>query len=166
MVKTKKQLDLLTMLVLSEDAQERAELADKLRKMLSKEEAPKVTIASVLRELGAPTNVLGYNYLIRAIEMQMQSNVPLDFTKGCYMGIASAIAMNDVFGYGKVVQERIELRATERTEEYNKKGLDWLLGEMEKLGFLVVDGEVRAFLDDDNRAVTPARAKREGYHGA
>jgi hypothetical protein len=37
---------------------------------------------------------------------------------------------------------------------------------MEKLGFLVVDGEVRAFLDDDNKAVTPKRAKREGYDGA
>lgn len=80
--------------------------------------------------------------------------------------IASAIAMNDVFGYGKVVQERIEMRATERTEEYNKKGFDWLLGEMEKLGFLVVDGEVRAFLDDDNKAVTPKRARMEGYQGA
>ena len=80
--------------------------------------------------------------------------------------IASAIAMNDVFGYGKVVQERIELRATERTEEYNKKGFNWLLGEMEKLGFLVVDGEVRAFLDDDNKAVTPRRARKEGYKGA
>lgn len=88
MVKTKKQVDLLTMFVLSEDAQERAALAEKLRKMLSKEEAPKVTIASVLRELGAPTNVLGYKYLIRAIEMQMQSNEPLGFIKGCYMGIA------------------------------------------------------------------------------
>lgn len=80
--------------------------------------------------------------------------------------IASAIAMNDVFGYGKVVQERIELRATERTEEYNKKGFDWLLGEMEKLGFLVVDGEVRAFLDDGNKAVTPKRARKEGYERA
>ena len=80
--------------------------------------------------------------------------------------IASAIAMNDVFGYGKIVQERIELRTTERTEEYNKKGFDWLLGEMEKLGFLVVNGEVRAFLDDDNKAVTPKRAKKEGYEGA
>ena len=80
--------------------------------------------------------------------------------------IASAISMNDVFGYGKVVQERIELETTKVTEEYNKKGFDWLLGEMEKLGFLVVDGEVRAFLDDDNRAVTPKRAKREGYDGA
>ncbi len=80
--------------------------------------------------------------------------------------IASAISMNDVFGYGKTVQERIDLETTKVTEEYNKKGFDWLLGEMKKLGFLVVDGEVRAFLDDDNKAVTPKRAKREGYDGA
>lgn len=80
--------------------------------------------------------------------------------------IASAISMNDVFGYGATVQDRIDLETTKVTEEYNKHGFDWLLGEMEKLGFLVVDGEVRAFLDDDNKAVTPKRAKREGYHGA
>lgn len=80
--------------------------------------------------------------------------------------IASAISMNDVWGWGATVQDRIDLETTKVTEEYNKKGFDWLLGEMEKLGFLVVDGEVRAFLDDDNKAVTPKRAKREGYHGA
>ena len=80
--------------------------------------------------------------------------------------IASAISMNDVWGWGATVQDRIDLETTKVTEEYNKHGFDWLLGEMEKLGFLVVDGEVRAFLDDDNRAVTPKRAKREGYDGA
>lgn len=80
--------------------------------------------------------------------------------------IASAISMNDVFGYGATVQERIELETTKVTEEYNQKGFDWLLGEMEALGFLVVDGEVRAFLDDDNKAVTPKRAKREGFPDA
>lgn len=80
--------------------------------------------------------------------------------------IASAISMNDVWGWGATVQERIDLETTKVTEEYNKKGFDWLLGEMEKLGFLVVDGEVRAFLDDDNKAVTPKRARMEGYDGA
>lgn len=80
--------------------------------------------------------------------------------------IASAISMNDVWGWGATVQDRIDLETTKVTEEYNKNGFDWLLGEMEKLGFLVVDGEVRAFLDDDNRAVTPKRAKMEGYDGA
>lgn len=80
--------------------------------------------------------------------------------------VASAIAMNDVFGYGKTVQERIELRTAEITDKYNRKGFDWLLGELEKIGFLIVNGEVRAFLDDDNKAVTPKRAKKEGYEGA
>lgn len=80
--------------------------------------------------------------------------------------IASAISMNDVFGYGATVQARIDLETTKVTEEYNKHGFDWLLGEMEKLGFLVVDGEVRAFLDDGNKAVTPKRAKREGWKDA
>lgn len=60
MVKTKKQVDLLTQLVLSEDAKERAELADNLRKMLNKAPDPKTDIRSVLRELGTPTNILGY----------------------------------------------------------------------------------------------------------
>lgn len=77
--------------------------------------------------------------------------------------IASAIAMNDVWGYGKVVQERIDSETNKVTDEYNRNGFDWLLGEMEKLGFLIVDGEVRAFLDDDDKPVTPAKARKEGY---
>ena len=87
MVQTKKQLDLLTRLVLSEDARERAELAKKLRKKLSKEPDPKADIRSVLRDLGTPTHILGYNYLIMAIEKQMKSMVPIAFTKECYEGI-------------------------------------------------------------------------------
>jgi two-component system response regulator (stage 0 sporulation protein A) len=55
--------------------------------MLSKEPDPKTDIRSVLREIGVPSNILGYGYLVRAIEMQMESKVPLGFTKGCYMGI-------------------------------------------------------------------------------
>lgn len=77
--------------------------------------------------------------------------------------IAGAIAMNDVLGYGKTVQERISQRSMEISGKYNKKGMPWLLEEMEKIGFLIVDGEVRAFLDDDGKAVTPARARKEGY---
>lgn len=80
--------------------------------------------------------------------------------------IAGAIAMNDVFGYGKTVQERISVENTKVSEEYNKKGFNWLLGEMEKLGFLVVDGQVRAFLDDDDNPITPKKAKKEGYANA
>lgn len=83
MVQTKKQMDLLTRLVLSEDAQERAELAGKLRKMLSKEPDPKTDIRSVLREIGVPTNIVGYNYLIRAIEMHVNANEPMQYNCVC-----------------------------------------------------------------------------------
>ena len=76
--------------------------------------------------------------------------------------ISGAISMNDVFGYGKVVQDRISQRSKELTERYKKEGMGWLLEEMEEIGFLVVDGEVRAFLDDDGKAITPARARKEG----
>lgn len=80
--------------------------------------------------------------------------------------ICGAIAMNEVFGYGQKRQERISKRSEEISGEYSRKGFDWLLGEMEKIGFLVVNGEVRAFLDDDDNAITPARARREGIAGA
>ena len=77
--------------------------------------------------------------------------------------IASAISMNDVFGYGRIVQDRIDQETLRVTEEYNQKGFGWLLGEMEQIGFLIVDGEVRAFLDDDDKPITPKQAKKEGY---
>jgi hypothetical protein len=77
--------------------------------------------------------------------------------------ICGAIAMNDVFGYGKERQERISKRAQELSDRYSREGEGWLLAELEKIGFLVVDGQVRAFLDDDNKAITPARAKKEGF---
>ena len=80
--------------------------------------------------------------------------------------IASAISMNDVFGYGRIVQDRIDQETIRVTEEYNKKGFDWLLGEMEQIGFLIVDGEVRAFLDDDDKPITPKQAKKEGFPNA
>ena len=80
--------------------------------------------------------------------------------------IAGAIARNDVFGWARVVQERVSEESKKVSEEYNKKGEAWLLGEMEKLGFLIVNGQVRAFLDEDNKAVTPKRAKKEGYPDA
>ena len=88
MVKTKQQVDLLTQLVLSEDAQERAKLAGKLRKMLNNEEDPKITIQSVLRDLGVPCALIGYKYLVRAIEIQMQAEGPMEYTKGLYYNLA------------------------------------------------------------------------------
>lgn len=80
--------------------------------------------------------------------------------------ICGAIAMNDVFGYGKERQERISKRSQELSDRYSREGEAWLLAEMKKIGFLVVDGQVRAFLDDDNKAITPAKARKEGFSEA
>lgn len=80
--------------------------------------------------------------------------------------ICGAIAMNDEFGFSQKRQTRISDRASELAAEYKKKGEKFLLEKMEKIGFLIVDGEVRAFLGDDGEAVTPARARKEGFPDA
>ena len=77
-----------------------------------------------------------------------------------------AAQVNDVFGYGKERQERISKRSQELSDRYSREGEAWLLAEMEKIGFLVVDGQVRAFLNDDNKAITPAKARKEGFREA
>lgn len=75
--------------------------------------------------------------------------------------ICSAIAMNDVFGFGKERQYRISQRAEELTDEYNKKGEKFLLEKMEKIGFVIVDNEVIAFADDDGNAITPKQWREQ-----
>lgn len=68
--------------------------------------------------------------------------------------LCNAIAMNDVFGFGKESQYLIAQRAEELSDEYNKKGEQFLLDKMEKIGFVILDGEVIAFSDDDGNAIT------------
>lgn len=80
--------------------------------------------------------------------------------------ICGAIAMNDEFGFAKERQTRISERVNELSAQYNKEGEKFLLEKMEKIGFLIVDGQVRAFLGDDGVAVTPARARKEGFPDA
>ncbi len=62
--------------------------------------------------------------------------------------ICGMIAMNDVFGWAKVRLERIRTRAEELTARYAKEGEGFLLEEMRKIGFSVVDGRAVAFLKD------------------
>jgi hypothetical protein len=119
-----------------------------------------------MEQMGMPISGEFYNIPVPGLSKQDQQVHNHALQAAQISLIAGAIAMNDLFGYGKIVQERISRRSMEISEEYNKKGLDWLLEEMEKIGFLVVDGEVRAFLDDDGKAVTPARARKEGFPDA
>ena len=62
--------------------------------------------------------------------------------------ICGAITMNAEFGFG---QERV----TELTDRYLKEGEQFLLDEMKKIGFPVVNGNVMACTDEDGNAVNP-----------
>lgn len=76
--------------------------------------------------------------------------------------ICADIAMNDEFGFGQERQDRVAVYSEQLAARYNKEGEGFLLKEMEKIGFVIVGGEARAFLDDDGQPITPKRAKQEG----
>jgi len=80
--------------------------------------------------------------------------------------IVGAVTMNDEFGFGQEVQFRISDRVTELTERYKNEGIKFLLDEMEKIGFEIVDGKVRAYMDDDGKVLTPKQAKKAGWPSA
>ena len=80
--------------------------------------------------------------------------------------ICGAIAMNDVFGFAKERQTRISERVNELTARYKDEGEQFLLEKLGKIGFLIVGGEARAFMADDEEIITPARARKEGFPDA
>ena len=80
--------------------------------------------------------------------------------------ICAAIAMNDVFGYGKERQDRINARRAELAKRYNEEGEQFLLDALEKIGFEIVDGEARCYMDDDDNIVTPKQWRKEISHGS
>lgn len=77
--------------------------------------------------------------------------------------ICGAIAMNDEFGFGPERQYRISKRVDELSGEYNRKGDKFLLDKMKEIGFVVENGRVMAFMDDNGNGVTPSKAIKEGY---
>ncbi len=77
--------------------------------------------------------------------------------------ICGAITMNEEFGFGKERQARIASRVTELTQRYKQEGIKFLLDGMEKIGFAIVNGTAIAYMDDDGNAITPNKAKKEGF---
>ena len=73
--------------------------------------------------------------------------------------ICGAIAMNDEFGFGQERQTRISERSYELSDRYNKEGEGFLLEEMAKIGFPIVNGNVMAYVDGDMKAVHPRQAE-------
>ncbi len=74
-----------------------------------------------------------------------------------------AVAMNDVFGYANIRQERLREAVRENTARYAKEGEGFLLEYMEKIGFKVEGNKVMAFVDEEGKAVPVSRALKEGY---
>lgn len=78
--------------------------------------------------------------------------------------ICSAITMNDEFGYAKKRQERISNRVSELTKRYAKEGERFLFDKLAEIGFDVVDGEVRFYMDDNDNIITPKQYREESGH--
>lgn len=68
--------------------------------------------------------------------------------------ICGAIAMNEEFGFGQERQHRISQKANEYSARYAKEGEKFLLDEMEKIGFVIIDGEAKAVIDEDGNAIS------------
>lgn len=64
------------------------------------------------------------------------------------------VAMNDEFGFGKERQMRISDRITELSQRYDREGEGWLLKEMERIGFPIVNGNAMAYTDDAGNPIT------------
>lgn len=75
--------------------------------------------------------------------------------------ICGAVAMNDEFGFGQERQERISKKANEYSARYAKQGEQFLLDKMEKIGFLIVDGEAKACVDENGNAVSTKKWREQ-----
>ena len=77
--------------------------------------------------------------------------------------LVGAVAMNDVFGFGQMRQERLREAVQRNTARYAKEGEGFLLEAMEKIGFVVQGNNVRAFIEEDGTPVLKSRTMKEGF---
>lgn len=112
-----------------------------------------------MEQIGMPISGELYNIQVPGLTKRQQQVHDHALQAAQVSLIAGAITMNAVFGYGKIVQDRISERAAELSERYNREGIQFLLDEMEKIGFPIVDGNVMAYVDGDMKAVTPKKAE-------
>lgn len=77
--------------------------------------------------------------------------------------LVGAVAMNDVFGFGQMRQERLREAVQKNTARYAKEGEGFLLEAVEKIGFVVQGNNVRAFIEEDGTPVLKSRVMKEGF---
>ena len=76
--------------------------------------------------------------------------------------ICGIIAAYDTFGFGQERLNRIAERVAELSKRYGKEGVQFLLDEMEKIGFQIIAGTAVAYEDDNGNIISPQKAKKEG----
>jgi len=129
-------------------------------------EDPELAMARIKRRLAQNgIEVSGEFYFVEipgatAKEKDIHDNSMQATQAAQYVG---AVAMNDVFGFANIRQERLREAVRENTARYAKEGEGFLLEYMEKIGFKVEGNKVMAFVDDDGKAVPVSRAMKEGY---
>lgn len=129
-------------------------------------EDPELAMARIKRRLAQNgIEVSGEFYYLEvpgatAKEQEIHDNSMQATQAAQYVG---AVAMNDVFGFANLRQDRLREAVRENTARYAKDGEGFLLEYMEKIGFKVEGNKVMAFVDDDGEPVPVGRALKEGY---
>lgn len=121
-------------------------------------EDPELGMAHAVRRLeqmGMPISGEYYSIKIDGLSKKAQEIQDHRLQASQIATICNAIAMNDVFGFGQERQLRITQKADELMGTYRKKGMKFLLDEMEKIGFEIIDGDVIGYEDDDGNGITP-----------
>lgn len=129
-------------------------------------EDPELAMARIKRRLAQNgIEVSGEFYSVKlpgatAKEQEIHDNSMQATQAAQYVG---AVAMNDVFGFANIRQDRLREAVKENTARYAKEGEGFLLEYMAKIGFKVEGNRVIAFVDDDGKAVPIGRALKEGW---
>ena len=71
-----------------------------------------------------------------------------------WAGAVGLIAINETFGLGKAKLENISNLTAEKNAKVFTEGNQFLLDRMKEMGFHIVNGNVRAYLDDNGEAVS------------
>lgn len=98
-----------------------------------------------------------------AKEQEIHDNSMQAIQAAQYVG---AVAMNDVFGFANIRQDRLREAVKENTARYAKEGEGFLLEHMRKIGFKVEGDRVIAFVDEEWSPVTLHNAAKEGWADA
>lgn len=131
-------------------------------------EDPELGMAHAVRRLeqmGMPISGEYYSVKIDGLSKKAQEIQDHRLQASQIATICNAIAMNDEFGFGQERQLRITQKADELMGEYRKKGMKFLLDEMEKIGFAIIDGEVIGYEDDNGNGITPKQWRKQNSHG-